>query len=405
MSLEDLDPQVAETLKSLHIDDEPANLSEVDIQQGIRMKDALGRWQSESFATLEVIRRRLLSDDPPTSPPEIAEVIAAVARFDGEDEFILPDLKAISQDILSRISPLPEMTRRETVSLVLSTHIKPLFLPTQHPMINQETGRKLHVQEGSRVAYPEFNDDQVWKTAGRGCWNTLRWTVSQLQRDDFEKLWPLLIPPLMTLLDDYQTIFRIKGIQVLHGLLEQVDGNLLKRTGIASLFSNSLLNSINRSTDPEIALILPLASRTLQMLIALTTEVGSRERFDQLCECLSTGIIGGVWIFAGENLEAMEASIETLLPLVEALDIGCCRYLKALVPQLAEVLAPKPFRPHSIRLINLSAGCLVRVITVCKPRIHAWKDVILDALLRSWVWAKEDAKTEEPGQDIGIHTT
>lgn len=48
-------------------------------------------------------------------------------------------------------------------------------------MVNQETGRKIHVQEGSRVVYPEFNDDQVWKTAGRGCWNNLRWTVTQLQ--------------------------------------------------------------------------------------------------------------------------------------------------------------------------------------------------------------------------------
>lgn len=93
----------------------------------------------------------------------------------------------------------------------------------------------------------------------------------------------------------------------------------------------------------------------------------------------------------------MEASIEALLPLVDALKIGCCRYLKALIPQLTEVLAPKPLRPHSTRLINLSVNCLVRIIIVCKPRIYAWKDAILDALLRSWVWVREDAEPEEPG--------
>lgn len=48
-------------------------------------------------------------------------------------------------------------------------------------MVNQETGRRLPVYEGSRKVYPEFNDDQVWKAEGRGCWNTLQWTVSQLQ--------------------------------------------------------------------------------------------------------------------------------------------------------------------------------------------------------------------------------
>ncbi|KAG9043213.1 hypothetical protein FS837_009858 [Tulasnella sp. UAMH 9824] len=396
VSLEDLDPNIAETLKSLHIEDGQGGLSEADIQAGIQKRDALNRWQTESLTTLEVIRARILSEDQPTPPPETADVIANVARFDGEDDFLLPELRTISRDILSRISPLPDATRRETATLVLSTHIKPLFLPTQHPMVNQETGRRLPVHEGSRKVYPEFNDDQVWKAEGRGCWNTLRWTVNQLQRDDLESLWPMLIPPLMTLLDDHQTQFRIKGIQVLRELLERVDAKLLERTGIASLFSTRL--------------------------IELTTEVGSRERFDRLCECLSTGVVGGVWIFAGEKLDAMEASIETLLPLVDALKVGCCRYLKvrfifelkmrlmdvhqfkALVPQLTEVLAPKPFRPHSIRLIKLSADCLVRIIFVCEPRMHAWKDVILDALLRSWVWTKEDAKPEEPGKDILVLT-
>ncbi|KAG8915987.1 hypothetical protein FRC01_003447 [Tulasnella sp. 417] len=400
VSLEDLDPNIAETLKSLHIEDGLEGLSEADIQAGIKEKDALSQWQAESFTTFEVIREQLLSEVLSTSSPEIAEIIASVARFDGDDDFVLPELRAISQDILSRISPLPDTSRRETVSLVLSAHIKPLFLPTQHPMVNQETGRRLPVYEGSKAVYPEFHDDQVWKTEGRGCWNTLRWIVNQLQRNDIESLWPLLIPPLMTLLDDHQTIFRIKGIQVLRGLLDRVDAKLLERTGIASLFSTSLLNSTSRSTDPEISLILPLASGTLQRLIELTTEVGSRERFDRTWECLSTGVVGGVWIFAGEKLEAMEASIETLLPLVDALKIGCCRYLKALIPQLTEVLAPKPPRPHSIRLINLSAECLARITIVCKPRIHAWKDIILDALLRSWVWVREDADLEKPGKHI-----
>lgn len=41
----------------------------------------------------------------------------------------------------------------------------------------------------------------------------------------------------MTLLDDYQTKFRVKGIQVLRELLERADAKLLERTGIASLFS------------------------------------------------------------------------------------------------------------------------------------------------------------------------
>lgn len=167
---------------------------------GIAATEALRRWQFECFATLEAIRGQLLADEAPMPSTELAEVIATVARFNGEDDFITPELRALSQgrsvvyatfrtpaaltlfsDILSRVSPLLSTTRCDTAALVLSTHIKPLFLPTQHPMVNQQTGRKIVFQLGSRSVHPEFHDDQTWKADGKGCWNTLRWIVSQLQ--------------------------------------------------------------------------------------------------------------------------------------------------------------------------------------------------------------------------------
>ncbi|KAG8917182.1 hypothetical protein FRC00_013940, partial [Tulasnella sp. 408] len=97
VSLEDLDPNIAETLKSLHIEDGQEGPSEADIQAGIQKREALSRWQTESLTTLEVIRARVLSEDRPTSPTEIADVIANVARFDGEDDFLLPELRTISR--------------------------------------------------------------------------------------------------------------------------------------------------------------------------------------------------------------------------------------------------------------------------------------------------------------------
>jgi hypothetical protein len=58
-----------------------------------------------------------------------------------------------------------------------------------------------------------------------------------LQKEDLEFLWPLLIPPLMTLLDDYDPPFKIRGIVIVREMLRNVDANLLKRTGIATLLS------------------------------------------------------------------------------------------------------------------------------------------------------------------------
>lgn len=71
---------------------------------------------------------------------------------------------------------------KDTISLILNTKIKPLFLPSPHSQVNLDTGRKLHIPEGSRhPAAQDFYDDQPWKVKGKGCWNTLRWCILHLE--------------------------------------------------------------------------------------------------------------------------------------------------------------------------------------------------------------------------------
>jgi Tti2 family len=42
----------------------------------------------------------------------------------------------------------------------------------------------------------------------------------------------------MTLLDDYDPPFKIRGIEIVHEMLRKVDANLLNRTGISTLLSS-----------------------------------------------------------------------------------------------------------------------------------------------------------------------
>lgn len=59
-----------------------------------------------------------------------------------------------------------------------------------------------------------------------------------LQGEDIEPLWPLLVPPLMTLVDDYEPPFKLRGILAVDCMLERVDARLLKRTGLDVLLLN-----------------------------------------------------------------------------------------------------------------------------------------------------------------------
>lgn len=58
-----------------------------------------------------------------------------------------------------------------------------------------------------------------------------------LQSDDYEALWPLLIPPLMTLLDDFQAPYKLHGVKIVREMLKTLPKQLLKRTGLHALLA------------------------------------------------------------------------------------------------------------------------------------------------------------------------
>ena len=55
-------------------------------------------------------------------------------------------------------------------------------------------------------------------------------------------MWHLLIPPVMTLLDDFEVKFKLQGVLVVQQMLQHVPKSLLKRTGI-----NGLIHSVCRA--------------------------------------------------------------------------------------------------------------------------------------------------------------
>ncbi len=60
-------------------------------------------------------------------------------------------------------------------------------------------------------------------------------TLSSPQTDAYERLWYLVVPPVMTLLDDFEARYKLLGIQVVDAVLEHAPIPLLIRTGISDL--------------------------------------------------------------------------------------------------------------------------------------------------------------------------
>jgi len=134
---------------------------------------------------------------------------------------------------------------------ILMKYIKPIFQANPHPMLNLETSRKLPRAAGGYAAAQDAYEGQVWKTRP-GIGNVLLWCVQRvdvracflcwpllsffpLQTDAYERLWYLVVPPVMTLLDDFEARYKLLGIQVVNAMLEHAPFPLLIRTGLSEL--------------------------------------------------------------------------------------------------------------------------------------------------------------------------
>ena len=51
----------------------------------------------------------------------------------------------------------------------------------------------------------------------------------------YERLWHLIIPPIMTLLDDYEVSYKLLGVQAVAKMLENVPAEILRRSGVDEL--------------------------------------------------------------------------------------------------------------------------------------------------------------------------
>jgi hypothetical protein len=206
----------------------------------------------------------------------------------------------------------------------------------------------------------------------------------------------------MTLLDDYEAPYKLRGIKIVSEMLERVPKDLLKRTGVDELLftvclipphpflalTNSILKSLSISLtnlhNPLTPSILRTAILTTLTLINRSTAPGSQVRFDKLCTLLGDGIIGNVWIYASMEPESVQATLEVLPDVIEMLGIGCARYLKALIPQLTHSLLPSLVN-QSRDMQFASLRTLGVVVDECAPRMPRWKDTILDAIAKCWV--------------------
>ncbi|CAL1702039.1 unnamed protein product [Somion occarium] len=385
-SLAELEP----ILNQLHIPSDlrdPENGSQEDAAR-------LEHWKRDAHTTLLQLQLKLRDSDTKTDDVErLAAVAYAVAAFYGEGLWSSETDRKLAKGILEHIAPSVPLLER-----VLSFYVKPVFQANPHPMLNPSSARKLPRTLGGPLAQQDYYEGQVWKSHP-GIVNVILWCVSHMEGSTYERLWHLLIPPMMILLDDYQIQYKLQGLSIVSQLLKNVPSDLLKRTGIDALLLTSMKTCMTFLHNPSTADLIREVALTWVSLARLTTPEGSGARFDQLCTLLGDCIIGSIWTYASRDVDTVEATIDVLPVIIKALGIATARYLKAIIPQLVFPLTARLENSSSPQLQITSLRALQVTIQECAPRMHKWKSTVMSAVAQRWVILQD---TGEDNEDVRL---
>ena len=129
-----------------------------------------------------------------------------------------------------------------------------------------------------------------------------------------------IIPPMMTLLDDYQAEHKLKGVRVVSLMLHTIPQKIQ--------LSKSLKTGLSHLSDPEMPTLVRLVISTWLNLALKVDEPNLLELFDHLSTLVGTGIIEGMWIYSIQNLVAMKAALDALPNVLRTLSIATASFLK-----------------------------------------------------------------------------
>lgn len=272
----------------------------------------------------------------------------------------------------------------------LKLTICPLFQKSKPTTLTDNA--RIHKTTTTARNHPHHTDDEFtkpWKHASN--YNVLLllgWSVKNISETAVRQLWPLVIPPVLTLIDDWETKYKRLGCQLLNTTLLKTQPLLLQQTGLSPVFEEALAPALTYIPpllkDEEASTLLPDVYQTL-ITLAEKSYNNSKDtsRADALDVIIRKGIIYG-YAHASEFPAVTNVLLQQLSILTNKLGILSVKHLKFVIPMLVEVLSSSHATGRPDLLHNASV-CLHSVLRNCWPRIFAYHGDILKGITLCWL--------------------
>ncbi|RMZ77694.1 hypothetical protein DV738_g4330, partial [Chaetothyriales sp. CBS 135597] len=325
---------------------------------------------------------------------------------------------AIISDIRDDLDNLPEALLE-----LLTKVVKPLFIGG-HPRVTPAGRRPAYApapilsQSSSHIS---IDEDPRWRLSLT--FPLLQWILNAYRslpqpkrRQVLEAQFPLLIPPILNLIDDIPSNSRSDGFSLLRLLCDTIssaDSDILKRTGLMdvcfdAIKSNFMLLPTLTPEDESLQVLQQLypaafalvracfgvggAAKTCpshqgSVLLLSLDEEDKRQKY--LKAILRHGLLAslthlGVGSSSVSHVQLTTFLLSQLIPTVEAMGLAAVTHLNRIIPMLRSILLD-PFVISVPELLPTALDAMDAIIKTCSPRIRdRWWPECLYGLVGCW---------------------
>lgn len=284
--------------------------------------------------------------------------------------------------------------------------IRPLFQKDPHPAVTSQ-GRKVttRILPGKGDLNLTAEEKAPWKNESIAL-PLLRWAVHASNVALLEENWSLIIPPLLSVIDDTNEEYKAQGCEILQILLATLPTPLLVKTGLTHVFQDALLPCLLHLptlTPPEKSV--PLLNNAFAALFSLLhtaypSEPTNAARTVMLDAILRKGIFSA-YAHCSNVPTVTTVLMNNLAISINELGIESVRHIKHILPTLSQALSD-PFSAVNPSAALAATSALQALILNGWPRMTDNRGEVLRAICLGWKRITEDEHPADGVEEVKV---
>ncbi|KAJ3030634.1 UNVERIFIED_CONTAM: hypothetical protein HDU68_008387 [Siphonaria sp. JEL0065] len=352
------------------------------------------------FAMLSFFTSDSLLCDEALVDSTVIQLISHCATFLGSttssSNWITSESQTAARSLLENIVRNCSSKKREIDSLqfvvekyakrILESFVKPYFQKSQ---VKDEKWKVLGKQVKKKTIAGDVFNDQPWKSEFLECVPIFEWVVGNV-KSEMSQIQFLVVPTVLTLVDDFDPKYKSRGLQVLkNSVLPNLSPIEFRTSGLGQVFFETLRICLTYHSNPP---VLRDAFSTITLL-ASTIETRDSEAFIQkLAIIMEEGVLRGLRLSIGGRLEIIRAILVAIPQVVDGMGVMTIKYLKPLAELTCEVLE---IHHHDLETQLICGRAIESILCTCWPRVNVYRGIFLKAFATAWINLDRDDLVEQ----------